>query len=159
MALPPVGTIHADFIVPEGWEVDPASGICTYVGMSVFWYRESGSMTPGYPVALPRSFTFRLPARYLAPHYYPDVEPPAPPDPPEQMPNPEPIPEPEIPAVAPVHNGPQMQTTVRNNNVAIPRRTGGNARAYRAKFNGEELSGTVGIPVTRESTPSEDEED
>lgn len=99
----PVEMILADFSSPEGWYIDPHTGICTYVGMSTFWYRHPNSPVPGYPVSFPRMFSFIMPPHFLAQEIL--EEPPLPP-----MPNfaaplaavpPPPEPQPDMP----VENG------------------------------------------------------
>ncbi|XP_057452222.1 uncharacterized protein LOC130744042 [Lotus japonicus] len=75
----PVEMILADFSSPEGWYIDPHTGICTYVGMSTFWYRHPDSPVPGYPVSFPRMFSFIMPPHFLAQEIL--EEPPLPPMP------------------------------------------------------------------------------
>lgn len=55
-----VETVVANFVIPEGWQVNPNTGICSYTCMLTFWYRHPDGAPPGYLVSFPRMFTFYM---------------------------------------------------------------------------------------------------
>lgn len=153
MDQPQVETIHADFISPSGWKIDPATGLCTYVGMSVFSFSQPAIVSPGNQVPSPISFSFYLPPQALNPDYVDHIIPPPPTVshvPPPVAPPPASVPASTVASSTASTHAPHVPaqnglTTARKR--IQPLSWTRDARAYRALFAKGNPYGTTRVPI------------